>query len=109
VPPPAQLSADEPPAVDMVLTAAEPEEQSIIDTAPLAPPSGAGADGFEAAFTGQNTLDDIERQAILATLRATGGDRTACARILGIDKSTLYRKLKRYNVALGADDPTDAM
>ena len=48
--------------------------------------------------SGQSTLDEIERQAIMATLQSTGGDRTSCARILGIDKSTLYRKLKRYNL-----------
>jgi len=59
-------------------------------------------------INGQNTLDDIERQAILATLRATRGDRTACARILGIDKSTLYRKLKRYNVATPAGEDVSA-
>jgi len=95
----------EEPATDMVLTVSGPEEQSIND-APLAPPARTEGEVLngEAGFTGQTTLDDIERQAILATLRVTAGDRTACARILGIDKSTLYRKLKRYNVAIGADD-----
>ncbi|HYF50032.1 MAG TPA: sigma-54 dependent transcriptional regulator [Planctomycetota bacterium] len=86
---------------DMVLTNMSNEEQNIASTSPLAPPPRQElATVFaEAALNGQNRLDDIEKQAILATLHITGGDRTACAKILGIDKSTLYRKLKRYNFA----------
>ena len=44
-------------------------------------------------------LDELERRAILRTLRETGGDKLAAARMLGIGKTTLYRKLKQYNVA----------
>jgi transcriptional regulator of acetoin/glycerol metabolism len=85
-----------------------PEAQSMINNAPLAPPLRQdGASGSnENSAPELGTLDDIERQAIMATLRATGGDRTACARILGIDKSTLYRKLKRYNF-VPADDHSE--
>src|SRR3984893_5955992 len=43
-------------------------------------------------------LDELERRAILRTLRETAGDKLAAARILGIGKTTLYRKLKRYNL-----------
>ncbi len=90
---------------DILLTSMHSEEQSAADNAPLAPPAGSQLSSVlaEAASNGQNKLDDIEREAILATLRMTGGDRTACAKILGIDKSTLYRKLKRYHFALAAD------
>jgi len=42
------------------------------------------------------TLAEIERQTIEQTLKETGGDKSAAARILGINKSTLYRKLKQY-------------
>jgi DNA-binding NtrC family response regulator len=42
-------------------------------------------------------LEDLERRAIFRTLRETTGDKKAAARILGIGKTTLYRKLKRYN------------
>jgi len=95
---------------DMELTSILPEEQATINEAPLAPPARAASGSVVSAdlANGQNTLDDIERQAILATLRATRGDRTACARILGIDKSTLYRKLKRYNVAVPAGEDVSA-
>lgn len=41
-------------------------------------------------------LAEIERRAILNTLQETGGDRLAAARLLGIGKTTLYRKLKEY-------------
>jgi len=43
-------------------------------------------------------LEELERRAILRTLRETAGDKLAAARILGIGKTTLYRKLKQYHV-----------
>lgn len=43
-------------------------------------------------------LDELERRAILRTLRETGGDKLAAAKLLGIGKTTLYRKLKQYHV-----------
>ena len=73
------------------------EEQAIVSDSPLIPPGENHTNG-EHVVSGQSTLDEIERQAIMATLQSTRGDRTSCARILGIDKSTLYRKLKRYNL-----------
>ncbi len=41
-------------------------------------------------------LEEIERRAIFRALRETGGDKLAAARLLGIGKTTLYRKLKQY-------------
>lgn len=43
-------------------------------------------------------LEELERRAILSTLRQTGGDKQATARTLGIGKTTLYRKLKQYQI-----------
>ena len=43
-------------------------------------------------------MDELERRAILRTLRETGGDKLAAARMLGIGKTTLYRKLKQYQM-----------
>ena len=44
------------------------------------------------------TLETIERAYILWVLQSEGGNKTRAADILGIDPSTLYRKLSRYGV-----------
>jgi DNA-binding NtrC family response regulator len=41
-------------------------------------------------------LDEVERDYILAVLRATSGNRAQAAARLGIGAATLYRKLKKY-------------
>jgi DNA-binding NtrC family response regulator len=41
-------------------------------------------------------LEELERRAILRALRESAGDKLAAARLLGIGKTTLYRKLKQY-------------
>jgi DNA-binding NtrC family response regulator len=52
-----------------------------------------------AARTPSNpTLDAIERAYILWVLQSEGGNKSRAADILGIDPSTLYRKLSRYGV-----------
>jgi transcriptional regulator with PAS, ATPase and Fis domain len=43
-------------------------------------------------------MEELERRAILRTLRETNGDKLAAARMLGIGKTTLYRKLKQYQL-----------
>jgi DNA-binding NtrC family response regulator len=43
------------------------------------------------------TLEEIERQHIFETLASVNQDKARAANILGIDLSTLYRKLKRYD------------
>ncbi|MBI4463735.1 MAG: sigma-54-dependent Fis family transcriptional regulator, partial [Acidobacteria bacterium] len=43
-------------------------------------------------------LEEMERQAILRALASTGGDKLMAARMLGIGKTTLYRKLRQYQV-----------
>jgi two-component system response regulator HydG len=47
-------------------------------------------------------LAQLEKQAILETLRKLNGDKLLAARLLGIGKTTLYRKLKEYGI--GAPD-----
>lgn len=44
------------------------------------------------------TLDDLERWAIVSTLERTGGQLKEAVRILGIGRTTLYRKLKKYKI-----------
>jgi two-component system response regulator HydG len=44
------------------------------------------------------TLEDAERRAILAALEHTSGHRTRTAKLLGIDRKTLYTKLKELGL-----------
>jgi transcriptional regulator of acetoin/glycerol metabolism len=44
------------------------------------------------------SLADTEKLLISATLRQTGGNIGDSAAILGIDRSTLYGKIKRYAI-----------
>ena len=43
-------------------------------------------------------LKESEKNIIFKTLKATGGDRVRAAKILGIGKTTIYRKLKSYDL-----------
>ncbi len=43
------------------------------------------------------TLDTIERAYITWVLQSEGGNKSRAAEVLGIDPSTLYRKLSRYD------------
>ena len=54
-------------------------------------PSGVGRNSLNP------TLDDLEKTYILEVLAAVDDDKTKAASILGIDLSTLYRKLKKYD------------
>ena len=45
------------------------------------------------------SLEKLEREHILATLERTEWNKSMAAQILGIERSTLDRKLKRYNVS----------
>ncbi|MBI4466295.1 MAG: sigma-54-dependent Fis family transcriptional regulator [Acidobacteria bacterium] len=43
-------------------------------------------------------LRELEKRAILQTVEELGGDKLLAARLLGIGKTTLYRKLKEYEL-----------
>jgi transcriptional regulator of acetoin/glycerol metabolism len=43
-------------------------------------------------------LSEIEKRAILEALAYTKGDHTMAAHLLGIGRTTLYRKLKEYRL-----------
>ena len=44
------------------------------------------------------TLQDMEKLLIVATLERTDGNIKESASLLGIDRSTLYEKIKRYEI-----------
>lgn len=56
---------------------------------------GAAADPEELV-----TLKTMEERYLRHVLAATGGNRTRAARVLGIDRKSLYRKLQRLGLAL---------
>ena len=60
--------------------------------------AAASAASSAAAEPGVTSLAEMEKQAILDTIRRLGGDKLQAARLLGIGKTTLYRKLKEYNI-----------
>ncbi len=43
-------------------------------------------------------LHEMEKAAIRRALEHTGGDRTLAAQMLGIGRTTLYRRLKEYQL-----------
>jgi two-component system response regulator HydG len=44
------------------------------------------------------SIAEMERHAILVTIRQLKGDKLMAAKLLGIGKTTLYRKLKEYGI-----------
>ena len=71
---------------------------SVIDTEDLPdrlrdqpPPNGCGTAG--------RRLADVEREHILRTLRAVHGNKAAAARVLGLNRKTLYRKITQHRIA----------
>jgi DNA-binding NtrC family response regulator len=48
-------------------------------------------------------LEEVERRYILRVVEAAQGNKTVAARVLGLDRMTLYRKLRRYGAP--ADGP----
>jgi two-component system response regulator HydG len=61
----------------------------------------AGVDRMIVGEAGKNgivSIAELEKQAILGTIRQLKGDKLMAAKLLGIGKTTLYRKLKEYGI-----------
>lgn len=79
------------------------ERAVTLGSGPLIQPSDLPSSVQTPASFGSDTapesvipLEEMERQAILRALSAAGGDKLRAARMLGIGKTTLYRKLRKY-------------
>jgi DNA-binding NtrC family response regulator len=64
----------------------------------LSPPSGSPNSPELLPSAPVIPIAELERRAILHALDYTGGDRAVAAHLLGIGRTTLYRKLKEYKV-----------
>jgi len=66
----------------------------------------AGTEGTARAVDGgrivplKQALEEPEKQIILRALKAHHGSRQATARTLGINRTTLYKKMKRYGIEM---------
>jgi len=56
--------------------------------------------GKNPLMDGTRSLGEIEKEAILATLKASGGNKAETARRLGVTRKTLHNKLKSYEIDL---------
>jgi transcriptional regulator with PAS, ATPase and Fis domain len=54
------------------------------------------------------TLDQLERDHIRRALELADGEKAAAARMLGIGRPRLYRKLRKYDLEPSADSPESA-
>jgi len=57
----------------------------------------------DATTTSTTALAEMERMTILRVFEQANGDKALAGKMLGISRATLYRKLKRYNIAIKAD------
>ena len=64
-------------------------------------PNASGEDGVS------GSLEEVEIEHIQRVLEAVGGNKAAAARVLKIDRTTLYRKLERANTRAAATTNRD--
>ncbi len=77
----------------------------LIDLGLDAPPLGGGATpGPGQAASPDESLDEVERRHISAVLAHTGFNVSQSARVLGVDRVTLYNKMRKYGLKRDADD-----
>lgn len=50
-------------------------------------------------FSGEDKWIDVERSLIAATLKKTQGNKLEAANVLGMDRTTLWRKMKKYKLS----------
>jgi DNA-binding NtrC family response regulator len=85
------------------LASTMPKGEVLPSSVPAFPSFVSLADG--PTGLGGIPLEEIERQAILDTLRQTSGNQTRAAKVLGISDRTLREKIRRYRREEGAEGP----
>ncbi|HYW65758.1 MAG TPA: sigma-54 dependent transcriptional regulator [Candidatus Dormibacteraeota bacterium] len=80
-------------------------DQQTIDVQDLPPairseqPASSEMTPQDAASLSTTALAEMERMTILRVFEQAHGDKALAGKMLGISRATLYRKLKRYNIA----------
>ena len=69
---------------------------SVIEARDLGPSLGPDRSRVEAADL--VSLDEVERRHVVAVLHRTAGNISHAARVLGIDRATLYSKMRNYRL-----------
>ena len=84
-------------------------DRQLIDVVDLPPairseqPDSAASPTQDPASLSTTALAEMERMTILRVFEQANGDKALAGKMLGISRATLYRKLKRYNIAVKAE------
>jgi DNA-binding NtrC family response regulator len=70
---------------------------SIAELGQVQNSGGAASLGYLAPL--RDAMSDTEKKIITEVLRSAGGNKVKAAKILGIQRSILYQKIKRYKIA----------
>lgn len=89
-------------------------DRKVIDVQDL-PPSLRTESANAAPMTSQDAselsttaLAEMEKMTILRVFEQAHGDKALAGKMLGISRATLYRKLKRYNIAIKEEKAAEA-
>ena len=83
----------------VILCAGDQISEADIQLSTLATTDESSSSSSVVPSGGNVSLETLEQQHILAVLESTEWNKSQAARILGIERSTLDRKLKRYQVS----------
>lgn len=90
------------PAKEVIPTARREQTPSVSGVVPV-PTAASGSlrrrQSWDITEDDPISLDLYEKKALLRALDHVGGDKLAAARLLKVGKSTLYRKLKRFDIS----------
>ncbi len=86
--------------IERAFALSDATEITLADVDPALDPGSNAlpASGAPAAAPRLQTLEEAERELIVEALREASGNKNEAARILGIDRQRLYRKIERYQL-----------
>jgi transcriptional regulator with GAF, ATPase, and Fis domain len=86
------------PPLGSAISQAPAQPLPVIEQPPMVVVPVAATHGTGPRPPVARSLRDLEKEGILAALAATNGNKAQAAAILEIDRSTLYKKLKDYDI-----------